>query len=149
MEQQKSSCQNALSRSIDLPARLRLSASPMEKQLLVLEETDLLAYDRLDLYRQLVDCITHEHEAELEVQYFCLHLAQTHGYQREQMEFNRLIEALNVVGSILIRLLREHQLYRNGRLPYRIATVSGLGIDMLRQDLFFKELANEFRSPRF
>lgn len=149
MEQQKSSWQNALSRSIDLPARLRLTTSPMERQLVVLEETDLLAQDRLDLYRQLLDCVSHERDAELEVQYFCLEMAYENGYEQEQVKLDRLIASLNLIGLMLIKLLKEHRLYRDGHFPYRIATVSGLGIDLLRQDIFFKELANEFRSPRF
>jgi hypothetical protein len=117
----------------------------VEKRIVELEELESLSLNRNELLKNLIECVMFDNQAEDEIQFYCFDLARAYGYIRDHDA--NLINAIYSAGQLLASIVRYHQLYHNGRLAYRFGKAGLFGIEMLREDLFFKELTNEFNGP--
>lgn len=122
-----------------------LSSNPFHPAIGRLENKLTQVLELTELFHDLIECVQQERDHELEIQYYCLYLAEKFGYLREMTEAKRIMAEIQAVGFNLAMMLKEFQLYRNGRLPYRLGEIDHRGILLIRNDYFFGELTKEFK----
>lgn len=143
--QPESFSQNGNAPFIDMPSRVILSSNPFYPAIDRLEGKLAQVIELKELFHDLIECMQQERDHELELQYYCLYLAEKFGYLREMVEAKRVMSEIQVVGFNLAMMLKEFNLYRNGRLPYCLGEIDHRGILLIRNDYFFGQLTKEFK----
>lgn len=96
-----------------------------------------------EFLHDLIECMYVERELELELQYYCLHLAERNGFMRDQHNVREVMADVQRAGYYLAMMLKEYRLFCNGKLPYKLGDYDHRGLVLIRNDRFFDIINRE------
>lgn len=126
-----------------MPIRVILGAEDLSPIIEALMSEFSTVGNRAEFVHDLMECMYVEQELELELQYFCLHLAERNGIMRDHCNVREVMLDVQRAGYYLARMLKEYRLFRNGKLPYKLGAYDHRGLLLIRNDQFFDILSAE------
>jgi len=120
-------------------SRLRTAAEEIEFEL-----------DLKSLYEKTIQCISEQTLAPIEIDYFCMQMANDLGMvgYAPRDEETYFILKIRSFCFALLRTLLSLQLYHEGRLPYRYVSQNGHSL-LIRHDEYMKTIMREIDASKF
>lgn len=126
-----------------LPAIVILDMSGCTYELAELElETDL-EIDEQEMIIDLINVLSKEQDAQLNLDYHCMHLISRWCVLVRRDEYEAAYNYMRYLGLRILGMIKSHRLYIDGMLPYRYHEVRPNGLYLLREDLYRKQRQQE------
>lgn len=127
----------------ELPAMLIIGLDGYRKTLLRLEEEINQEIDSVQIISQLLDALSKEEQALIELDYYCLGFLEEHCRGNLYREFECMLEYIHNLGMQLYQNFKMHKAYVRGELPYKCCDIKSNGLYLKRKDLFHAEINRE------
>lgn len=131
------------------PEILFVGINSLHEGILQLEyETGLHVNDD-DTLNAITNCIHIEQNAKIELDYYCLNLADKYCYGNMYPELDMFLKFLIDYGNELLTKIQAIGLYCNGVFPYAYTSRRYNTVRFLRKDVLYKQIKQELKEDGY